>query len=82
MSEVNSQLWSYITLLTLRQLKQARYRNLSVSFIFPMVYNLLIFDFSTMSYKSLKLFTFFLEHPVPAGPLWLLSFKQQPLAYS
>ena len=40
-------------------LKQTRYRNLSLSFIFPTMYHLLIFDFSTMSYKSLKLFTFF-----------------------
>ena len=32
---------------------------LSSSFIFPTMYHLVIFDFSTMFYKSLKLFTFF-----------------------
>ena len=37
---------------------------LSSSFIFSMMYHLLIFDFSMMFYKSFKLFTFFLGHPV------------------
>ena len=36
----------------------------TLSFIFPTMYHLLIFYFSMMSYKSLKLFTFFLGHPV------------------
>ena len=46
---------------------------ISLGFIFPTIYHVLIFDFSMMSYKSLKLFTFFLGSLVSSIVIFLLT---------